>query len=157
MSNAGLTIEQSNDWMAIEPRLVEMVQKAVKGLKPAVHVLTASDLSMVQEQAQLTPAIHVIYGGYYIADDLRVSWQLAHTWYVVAADRNVAAIVSGQPARRSAGSLLAMVTGRLAGEPVQGAIGPLQLISPPPAQYRNGFQYIASAFKVETIFRKPQL
>lgn len=157
MSNAGLTIEESNDWMAIEPRLVEMVRQAVDGLKPAVHVLTASDLSVVQEQAQRTPAIHVIYGGYRITDDLRVSWQLAHTWYVVAADRNVASIVSGQPARRSAGSLLALVTARLAGAPVQGAIKPLQLITPPPAQYLNGYQYIPSAFEVETIFRKPQM
>jgi len=156
MSNAGLTVEESNDFMAIELRLVELVGRAVEGLKPAVHVLTASDLSMVQEQAQLTPAIHVIYGGYRIADDMRVSWKLAHTWYVVAADRSVAAIRSGQPARRSAGSLLSLVTGRLVGSPVEGAIGTLQLITPPPAQYSRGFQYIASAFEVETIFRKPQ-
>jgi len=156
MSNAGLTTEESNDFMAIEPRLVELVGRAVEGLKPAVHVLTASDLSIVQEQAQLTPAIHVIYGGYRVVQDMGVSWQLAHTWYVVAADRNVAAIKSGQPARRSAGSLLSLVTGRLAGSPVEGAIRPLVLITPPPAQYRNGFQYIASAFEVETIFRKPQ-
>ena len=156
MSNAGLTTEQSNDWMAIEPRLVALVSKAVEGLKPAVHVLTASDLSVVKESAQRTPAIHVIYGGYRITNDLRVSWQLAHTWYVVAADRNVASITSGQPARRSAGSLLALVTGRLVCAQVQGAVSSLQLITPPPAQYLNGFQYIASAFEVETIFRKPQ-
>lgn len=157
MSNAGLTIEQSNDWMAIEPRLVALVEEAVKGLSPAVHVLTASDLSTVKESAQRTPAIHVIYGGYRVTDDVRTSWTLTHTWYVVAADRNVAAIVSGQHARRSAGSLLALVTGRLVGAVVSGAVRPLQLVSPPPAQYLNGFQYIPSAFEVETIFRKPQL
>lgn len=155
MSNAGLSVEQSNDWMAIEPRIVELVQAAVKGLTPAVHVLTASGLYAVQEAAQRTPAIHVIYNGYAVADDLRVSWVLRHTWLVVAADRNVADIKSGQSARLSAGSLLARVTGHLVGASVLGAVRPLELVSPPSAQYQNGFQYIPSAFQVETIFRKP--
>jgi hypothetical protein len=155
VSTQGQTIEEANDWMALEPRLVELARAAVAGLKPAVHVLTHADLAAVAETAQQTPAIHVIYGGYRIAEDQATAWRLAHTWYVVAAVRNVAAISSGQPARLSAGSLLARVTGCLVAQKLEGATKPLALVSPPAAQYRAGFQYIPSAFEVETIFRKP--
>lgn len=154
MSTQGQSIEQSNDWMALEQRLVELVREAVTGLTPAVHVLTAADLATVQENAQLTPAIHVIYGGYRVVEGEYSRWRLSHSWYVVAADRNVAGIRSGQAARRSAGSLLALVTGRLAGASVEGATTVLNLITPPAARYQNGFQYIPSAFEVETIFHK---
>ena len=156
MSTQGQSIAEANDWMALEPRLVELARAAVEGVKPAVHVLTHADLAAVAETAQKTPAVHVIYGGYRVAESLGIAWRLAHTWYVVAAVRNVAAIGSGQPARLGAGNLLARVTGRLVGQKLEGATTPLQLISPPSAQYRDGFQYIPSAFEVETIFRKPQ-
>lgn len=156
MSTQGQTIEASNDWMALEPRIAELINAAVEGLSPKVHVMAASDLASVQEGAQHTPAIHLIYGGYRVAEGQINRWRLVHTWYVVAADRNVAAIRSGQAARRSAGSLLSLVTARLANAAVQGASSTLQLVSPPSARYQNGFQYIPSAFEVETVFQKAQ-
>lgn len=154
MSVRGLTPEQANDWMAIEPRLVELVKKAVAGLSPAVHVLTASDLSMVQESAQRTPAIHVVYGSFQVAENMGTAWRLVHTWYVVAADRNVAGIASGQAARLSTGALLARVVAQLVGENVLGATKPIGLLPSPQPQYSSGYQYIPSAFGVETILQK---
>ena len=118
--------------------------------------MNAADLASVQESVQHTPAIHLIYGGYRVAEGQLNRWRLVHTWLVVAADRNVAVIRSGQAARRSAGSLLALVTARLASAAVEGASTPLQLVTPPSARYQNGFQYIPSAFEVETIFHKAQ-
>ena len=154
MSVRGLTPEQANDWMAIEPRLVELVKKAVAGLSPAVHVLTAADLSVVRESAQRVPAIHVVYGSFQVEQDMTMAWRLLHTWYVVAADRNVANVVSGQAARLSAGALLAHVVSQLAGEDVLGATKPLALMRAPPPQYSDGFQFIPSAFGVETVLQK---
>lgn len=156
MSTQGQTVEESNDWMALEPRLMELIKAAVEGMSPKVHVMNAADLASVQESAQHTPAIHLIYGGYRVAEGQLNRWRLVHTWLVVAADRNVAVIRSGQAARRSAGSLLALVTARLASAAVEGASTPLQLVTPPSARYQNGFQYIPSAFEVETIFHKAQ-
>ena len=156
MSTQGQTTDESNDWMALEPRLVELIRAAVEGLSQKVHVMTAADLAGVQESAQHTPAIHLIYGGYQVAENQLTRWRLKHTWLVVAADRNVATIRSGQAARRSAGSLLALVTERLANASVEGASSTLQLVTPPSARYQNGFQYIPSAFEVETIFKKSQ-
>lgn len=154
MSIHGLTPEQANDWMAIEPRLVALVKKAVEGLKPTVHVLTASDLAVVRESAQRTPAIHVVYGNFNVIEDMVTAWRLRHTWYVVAADRNVASIVSGQPARLNTGALLSRVVAQLVGEDVLGATKPLALLPAPASQYSDGFQYLPAAFGVETILQK---
>ena len=149
-----MTVDQVNDFMALEPHIVALVQKAVEGMKPAVHVLTAADLADVKEQAQKTPAVHVIYGGYVVAEDLRTAWRLTHKWYAVAAVRNVAKQKSGQAARSDAGTLGALVTRALAGEGLPGAASTLTLVTPPAARYAAGFQYIPSAFEVETIFKK---
>lgn len=156
MSTQGMSLEQANDFMALETPLVELVNQAVAGMSPAVHVLTAADLGEVRESAQHTPAVHVIYGGYQVAEAAGTQWRLLHRWYVVAAVRNVAQARSGQAARRGAGALAARVTAALAGSSLSGATKPLELITPPPARYSAGFSYIPSAFQVETIFRKPQ-
>ena len=91
-----------------------------------------------------------------IAEDLRISWRLAHKWFVVVVVRNVAGARSGKAARQDAGPMVARVVGALVGAGVPGATQPLTLVTPPPATYRAGHQYIPSAFEVETIFRKPQ-
>ncbi len=156
MSTQGQTVAQANNWLALEPHLVQLVQQAVAGMKPAVHVLTSADLADVKEGAQKTPAVHLIYGGYRVAEDLGTAWRLLQTWYAVVVVRNVAAQRSGQAARQDAGPMVAQVVGALVGAMVPGATRPLTLVSPPPASYRAGHQYIPSAFEVETIFRKPQ-
>lgn len=156
MSTQGQTIDEANNFMALEPRLVELVRQAVEGMSPAVHVLTTAELADVKESAQRTPAVHVIYGGYRIAEDIGTAWELDHTWYVVVAVRNFAAARSGQAARQDAGALAAHVVGALAGAQVIGATKPLSLMSPPPARYAGGFQYLPSAFLAKTVFRKPQ-
>ena len=154
MSAKGMTTDQVNDFMALEPHIVELVQKAVEGMVPAVHVLTAADLADVKEGAQKTPAIHVIYGGYSVSQDLGVTWSLLHKWYVVAAVRNVANQSSGKAARSEAGKLGARVTAALAGSPLPGASQTMRLITPPAARYAAGYQYLPSAFEVETVFKK---
>lgn len=155
MSTQGMTVEESNDFMAIEPRLVELVKAAVADMSPAVHVLTTSDIQDVAEKAQHTPAVHLVYGGPKVVEDQRIALRLEHTWYVVAAVRNVAAAKAGQAARRDAGRLVARVMGALLGASVPGATGVLKFVTPPKPRYVAGFQYIPSAVVVETVFRKP--
>lgn len=156
MSTQGLTVEQSNNWLALEDPLLELIKRAVESVKPAVHVLTAADLADLKESAQKTPAVHLIYGGYRIADDVGTSLLLAHKWYAVVAVRNVAMPRSGQAARQAAGPLVARVVGALVGAQVVGATRPLTLVTPPPAKFQAGYQYIPSAVEAETVFRKPQ-
>lgn len=156
MSTQGLTVAETNNWLALEPHLLALLKDSVSGLSPAVHVLSSADLADVKESAQKTPAVHLIYGGYRIAEDVGTSWRLVHNWFAVVVVRNVALARSGQAARQDAGPLVAKVVGALVGASVPGAARPVTLVSPPPATYRSGHQYIPSAIEVETIFRKPQ-
>lgn len=156
MSTQGQTTAESNNWLALEPHLEQLLKTAVAGAIPAVHVLTAADLADVKESAQKTPAVHLIYGGYGVVEDLGTAWKLAHTWYAVVVVRNVATQRTGKAARQNAGPLVTQVVGALVGANPPGATRALKLVSPPPASYNAGHQYIPSAFEVETIFRKPQ-
>ena len=121
MSNQGLTVAEANNWLALEPHLLALIAQAVQGMSPAVHVLTSADLADVKESAQKTPAVHLIYGGYRIAEDLGTAWRLAHKWYAVVVVRNVALARSGQAARQDAGPMVAQVVGALVGASVPGA------------------------------------
>lgn len=151
-----MAVEEANDFMALEPRLVEQVRQAVQGMSPAVHVLTSAEIADVVESKQRTPAVHVIYGGYRVFQDLGLSLLLDHTWYVVAVVSSAATARSGQVARLSAGQLAARVVGALYAANVPGAVEPLSMTSPPPARYSAGLQYLPSAFVARTVFRKPQ-
>ena len=156
MSMTGQSLEEANNFLALEARLVELVKQAVVGISPAVHVLTAADLADVKESAQRTPAVHIIYGGYRIAEDQVTAWRLVHKWYAVVVVRHVGTQRTGTAARAAAGPLLSRVLGALAGASVPGASRPLEWITPPGPEFRAGVQYLPSAFTAETIFRKPQ-
>lgn len=156
MSTAGMTTRETNDFMAMESELVQRIQAAVADQKPAVHVLTSADLADVREELQKVPAVHVIYGGYRVVEAQGAKWRLAHKWLIVAAVRNVAQGQSGSAARREAGQLSALATAAVAGESLPGATRASALVTPPPARYSKGFQYLPSALEVETIFAKPQ-
>lgn len=156
MSTAGMSTAQSNNFMALEPQLVQRIQAAVAGQKPAVHVLTSADLADVREETQLVPAVHVIYGGYRVVEAQGAKWRLVHKWLIVAAVRNVAQGQSGSAARRDAGLLSATATAAVAGVGFDGSTKASVLVTPPPARYTKGFQYLPSAIEVETIFAQPQ-
>ena len=156
MSAAGMTVEQVNDFSQIEERLVELLQAAVAGMSPKVHVLTAADLEGVKENAQLTPALHVLSNGFAPIESGYHIARLRHTWYVVAAVRNVATQRSGAAARREAGPLLACAISALLSERLPGTDKPIELAAAPRGGGRGGFYYLPSAWTVETIFRKPK-
>lgn len=156
MSTQGQTTAESNNWLALEPHLEQLLRSAVAGASPAVHVLTAADLADVKESAQKSPAVHLIYGGYRIAQDVGTAWRLVHKWFAVVVVRSAATQRTGKAARQAAGPMVAQVVGALIGANPPGATRPLTLVSPPAASYSGGYQYIPSAFEVETIFRKPQ-
>lgn len=156
MSTAGLTTEESNDFMALEPRLVRLLKQAVAGMSPAVHVLTTADLADVQESKQLTPAVHLVYGGYRIAQDVGTAWRLEHTWYAVTVVRNAAQLKSGAVGRQSAGRLAATVALALADARVDGAAERLTLITPPGPSYSAPYSYLPTAIQAVTHFCKPQ-
>lgn len=157
MSTSGQTIDQANAFMALEPRLVALLQAALEGMSPAVHVLTAGELADVQESKQLTPAVHLVYGGYRIDQDVGSAWRLEHTWYAVAVVRNLAQVKSGAAGRQDAGAIATAVALALADARVEGAAEPLKLITPPGPSHSAPFTYLPTAIRAVTHFVKPPL
>ena len=155
MSGAGLTIEQVNDFSQLEDGIVALLKAAVADMTPAVHVLTAAELEGVRENAQLTPALHVVSDGFRPVEGGHKVARLAHTWYVVAAVRNAATQRSGAAARRQAGPLLARAMAALLSVQLPGTARPLELAPAPRGRYAAGFYYLPSAWTAETVFRKP--
>jgi hypothetical protein len=155
MSAAGLSVEQANDFSALESHIVGLLQRAVAGLSPAVHVLTAAELADVKVARQKVPAIHVISTGFtpQAEADPRLL-RLLHGWYVVAAVSNVGTQRSGSAARRAAGPLLARAMSALLAERLPGAAKPMTATRAPAGAYDAGYFYLPSAWQVETVFRK---
>lgn len=144
-----------NNFLSPEPHIVARLKGALAGQQPAVHVLTEADLADVKENAQLVPAVHVIWNGFRVleANQRGDRARLEHTWLCVAAVRNVASARSGAAARQEAGELIALAGGALAGFQPPNTAGPLRLAPAPRGGSSKGFMYLPLAFTVETMFR----
>ena len=155
MSHAGQTLQEANDFLALEPRLVELARQAVQGQSPAVHVLVAAQLAGMQEAAQHTPAIHIVYGGWQALESAGTAWRLQHQWDVTAAVRSAAQLASGAAARQGAGALLAQVLAAMLGQRLPGAASALDLAGrQPPPQYHAGVMYLGALLQVQSVFKK---
>ena len=144
----------ANDFLAVEPNIVARLQQALAGMSPAVQVLTGAELAGIKEAAQRTPAVHVIWGGFRLLETRTDGRQarLEHTWYVVAAVRNVANTKAGAAARAEAGALAARAGAALMGFRPPGVAGPLRMGPSQSAGYSAGFMYLPLAFQAETQF-----
>jgi hypothetical protein len=144
-----------NNFLEPEAHIVARLKTALADLQPAVHVLTAAELAGVKESAQHTPAVHVVWRGFRVAES-RIDGKVArldHTWLVVAALRNVQGTRSGAAARAEAGDLTARAGAALMGFRPPNAAGPMRLAPAPAAGYSGGFMYLPLAFNLETIFK----
>ena len=151
------TTPHPNNFLEPEPHIVDRLKEALAGLKPAVHVLTARDLSQVKEENQPTPAIHVVWNGFRVlqAREDGAAARLDHTWLVVAAVRNVRTLQSGQDARAAAGELAARAGAALMGYRPPNVAGPMRLAPAPGSGISPaGFMYLPLAFLVETVFQR---
>lgn len=154
MSTAGMSYEASNEFLALEARLVALLKAATAGMTPAVHVLSAADLADVKLARQHSPAVHVIYGGYSVAEDQGTRALLDHTWHAITVVRHVGDTRTGNKARAEMGPLLATVMSTLLGAQVEGATQRLELTNPPRPWHEAGTQFVPSSFIAQTIFHK---
>ena len=150
------TTPHPNNFLEPEPHIVARLKEALAGLKPAVHVLTARDLSQVKEENQPTPAIHVVWNGFKVLEARAdgAAARLDHTWLVVAAVRNVRTLKSGEDARTAAGELIARAGAALMGYRPPNVAGPMRLAPAPGSGISPaGFMYLPLAFLVESVFK----
>lgn len=137
-----------DDYLAAEPLIVARLESQVTGVK----VLTAADLAGVKEAAQVTPAVHVLYGGDRLADSVGhgIAQTWAQIWWVVVAVRNARNQGKGREARKAAGPYIAQVFQALTGWQMSSTDhGPLKRVNPPggPVYSPGGFAYFPLAFE----------
>lgn len=141
------------NFLAAEAELIARLKERLAGQRPGVHVLSAADLDGVIEEKQLTPAVHVVYQGYGVAEDGSAgkAARIEQTWLVVVATRNTRNLAIGSDAREQAGELARLVMAALMGWKPACASKPLRLVSGPAAGFSAGHQYLPLAFVAEIV------
>lgn len=130
--------------LSAEPLIVERLEERLAGLNPRPHVITAPDLAGVTEEQQLTPAVHVVYGGHRIAQEQGngLIVEIEQTWHTVIAVRNVRGVRQGSEARADAAVIMSAVFAALAGwKPPMDKVRALRPANAPTAGYTRGFGY----------------
>ncbi len=137
------------DFLGLEPLVIERL----KAMVPAARaVLAAEDLADVQERSQVTPALHVIYGGYRItesADNGRGAIT-EQTWIVVAVVKGASQRADGPAAlRASAAALVGPVLAALMGWRPAERMRPMKLANGPRPVFSGGFAYFPLTFAAQ--------
>jgi hypothetical protein len=142
---------------ALEAQLVARLQSRLPQTGAGkVHVLTAAELANLSESTQPSPAVHIVYQGYAVAEsrpDARAS-RLTQTWLAVIAVRNLASGKTGSAARADAGQLAGTVAAALIGWTPAPAMRPLQLATPPAAGYSAGYMYLPIAVTTDVLVQQ---
>jgi len=136
-------------FLDIEQGIIALLQPAVPA--PA-KVMRAADLAGIDEQAQFTPAVHVIYAGYRPTRDLGGGTiaEIETRWFIVIAVRNARGNVD---THEDAEPLLTAAFTALAGQkPTQDA-RPLTLSGGPQPSYNAGFAYYPLVFTTRQTLR----
>lgn len=139
-----------DNFLFLEPLIKDALRAR---LDPRVFVLSAADLG-VAEDHQPTPAVHVLYTGYRVADsDNGFFVGLAQTWLTVVVTAHLGDIVGGEDARQLAGPLAADVIDALHFKRLGGA-SPLQLTQAPAAGFSAGHFYLPLAWNAPIIMER---
>lgn len=145
-----------NNYLFLEELLINRVKAEVTGLKTVKGI---PELASVAEEAQIVPAVYIIYLGDEIAEGAnqqgaRMNTQLVtQHWAAVLATNPADTYKTGAIARRQAGQLIAHLLKVLTGwipaqgcQPMRRAAGRVEGV------YINGFYYLPFIFKTAFIF-----
>lgn len=126
------------DWLCLEPLIKTRLADVVDDSGNPVRVFSAADLEGVRAATQHTPAIHVLFDRYQLAEQqgkgLVQAWD--QIWSVIVVVRNVRRAATGEASRADAGPIIGQVLARLQGWlPNDGEHGPLMPTNP---SYRAG-------------------
>lgn len=131
-------------FLALEPLLIERLSARVQDVKA---VLSARDLAGITEGQQPTPAVHVVYDGYRVAQDTgNGGAKLRQRWLVIVCVRNVRQENAAAAAREDADRAIDSVISALLGWEAPG-FGPLSLAEAPRPLLANGFGYFPVGFE----------
>lgn len=136
------------DYLELEGLIMARLAAGVAG----VRVLSAADLAGVAEEAQVTPAIHVIYAGDRIVEsDQYGTARVAQQWLVVVAVRNARSQRRGEAARSDAGPIAQQVLATMKGWEPGSRWSYARRVAAPKPVFSAGFLYVPFQFEMEAI------
>jgi hypothetical protein len=144
--------------LSVEPLIVSRLEERLAVLAPSPKVLTAPDLAGVAEEQQVTPAVHVVYGGMRITQDQAEGAivELEQTWFTIVTVRNVRDVRSGSANRVDAGPILDAVFTALTGWRPEQSTRRLRPTNAPRPGYSKGYGYYPLAWTLRMQMRGAQ-
>jgi hypothetical protein len=138
------------NFMAIEPLIIERLRVAVPELRA---VYTAREADAVLTRREVSPAAHVIYGGFQIAEVMHagLAARLNQVWLIVITATSAKGGSTGAGPREIAGPLMIAVMQALLGWKPGTGFGRLLLTGSPQARHLEGFSYFPLTFTSQVI------
>lgn len=139
--------------LSAEQLLIDQIKARVPEFKA---VLDAGDLEDVEEQAQIVPACHVLYGGDYPGQTAGrgTATRIDQHWQLFICVKNAK---TAKTARQEAGALITKVIEALSGWTPSINHGPVTLVpTGQPAGYSAGFAYFPLRFSTEVVTKGTQ-
>ena len=144
-------------FVAIQDAIIARLT-VVLGSNPVTEktkIITAAELSRVPESRQFAPAVHVIYGGHSVGEQIaggRVQ-SVVQNWLVVCTARNAIGQGDPAPATIDAGKMGEVVLGALLGFDPLGNGAQLRLADAPGPEYDGGYCYLPLNFRLRSTFK----
>lgn len=125
-----------------------MIDRLRELLPATVKVMSVADLAGVASNSQVTPAVHVIYGGFDVLESTSTKRgaRVRQTWYAVPVVRNVASQIHGAGARDAASPIIDDVLDALMGWKPNDSFQALEAVKPPAPLFNQGLGYFPLAF-----------
>ena len=140
-----------NDFLSAEGLIIQRL-KDKSGISA---VLSTTDLQGVSEKGQVTPAVHVIYGGFSPAGKAGNPdvMKIKQSWMIIVTVRNVSSTNEAAAVNQEAGPHIMNVIQSLQGHKLSVDHSDLELQSPPAPLIRAGFGYYPILFTTNVITR----
>lgn len=138
---------------SIVARLVEVF--GANSLLSKTRIIVAAELARVPEARQYAPAVHVIYGGYTIGEQIAQGkiQSVVQNWMIVCTARNAAAQGDPTLATIDAGRIAEVVLGGLLGFDPLNTGAQLRLADAPAPEYDGGYCYLPLNFRLRSTFK----
>lgn len=138
---------------AIVARLTAFL--AADPLTSKVRIFTAAELARVPESRQFAPAVHVVYEGHSVGEQVALGrvQSINQNWLVVATGKNASAQGEPSPATVDAGVIAEVVLNALLGHDVLANGSQLRLAEAPAPLYEGGYCYLPLNFRLRSTFK----
>lgn len=153
--------------LVLQAELVDLLKAALADVRPAVHILTPSDLASETDTDKATakpqpvPAVNVVYMGHRFGageDQQRTDGKALLMQQLFVAEvvtRSVRSLKAGSAARDEGGALAMRVLFALMGVRLPSANSRLAMRPGPGPVYRNGMQYLPLLVQTSIAIVKP--